>query len=66
MAFLHIKYTALNSSKSMEETRVPETVKDGTDISKISKLFPCSSKSLLNLRVSSTRFPINLFLINMC
>ena len=39
---------------------VPETVKGGTESSKASQLLSCSSKSLLNLRVSSSRFPINL------
>ena len=40
-----------------------ETVKNGTESYKVSSLFPCSSKSFLNFRVSSTRFLIYLFLI---
>ena len=38
-------------------------MKDGSEISKVSDLFRCSSKSFLNLRLSSTRFLINPFLI---
>ena len=67
MAFKHIKYTVVDAFRSLEEKCVSEAVKDGTESSKGSKLFPCSSnKFLLNLRLSISRFLINLFLIKSC
>ena len=42
---------------------VSENLKGRTESSKLSYLFPCSSKSFLNYTVSSTMFPFNLFLV---
>ena len=41
----------------------PKTVKGGTEISKVSELFTCSSKSFLNFKLSSTKFLRNWFLM---
>ena len=40
-----------------------ETVKDNIVISKFSKCFPCSSRTFLNFRVTSTRLLTDQFLI---
>ena len=42
-----------------------ETVKNGTESYKVSSLFPSSSKSFLNFRVSSTRFLIYLLYVSL-
>ena len=47
----------------MEEKRTFDTVKDGTESSKVSYIFLCSSESALYIRVSGTKFLINRFLI---
>ena len=59
MAVMYTKLTVVDPSKSMEEKRVAETVKDNTEISKVSQLFLCSSKSFLNFRLSINRVVIN-------
>ena len=38
-------------------------MKDGTEISRVCLSLPCSSRSVLNFRLSSTRFLIKRFLI---
>ena len=53
----------MDTFESLEEKCVSDNVKDGIQISKVSSLFPCSFKSLLNVRLSSARLLINQFLI---
>ena len=62
----HRKNIVMETCYILRKKGISETVKNGKKSSKASCLFPCSSKSYYNFRVSSTRFSMNLFLIKTC
>ena len=63
LAFMHIKDTVVDTFRSLEAKCVSGTMRDGAEISEVSLLFPCSSKSFLNFRLPSCRLLVNHFLM---